>query len=272
MMAPDSSEPLMTPCIDYGRSFICTCGPENAPRFWVESRCRAIESATGMTVEYYQCASCKSENTFADSNLFMDPNYDFLPIFSEREVVIFRRHAWCDESYGRFLNGQATWGDAADPRLKYREVRGTEHLPIWGGMSPCLREVQARVLSIPSDMAEAAAAGLPLIGQTELCDEATGNRAILEYPVKTINLRPEEGLWQVDTGPVVLPDLSAPSDEWGQTLRLAFIAFNAPDWADLIFEQPTPIVMDGERAAWVYHYSGIVHMGARNVLLAQEEA
>jgi len=31
-------------------------------------------------MDYYQCASCKSENTFAERDLFQKDNYDFLPV------------------------------------------------------------------------------------------------------------------------------------------------------------------------------------------------
>ncbi|HIE29247.1 TPA: hypothetical protein EYP66_18400 [Candidatus Poribacteria bacterium] len=47
----------------------------------MESRCRLIDDTDGTFTDYYQCGSCKSEHTFAEKNLFQDPNYDFLPVF-----------------------------------------------------------------------------------------------------------------------------------------------------------------------------------------------
>ena len=84
---------LLSPCLDYGRSFINTKGPSNAPRFWIESRCLITDPATGETVQYYQTGSCKSENTFGEKDLFTTPNYDFMPIFSDSERLVFRRRA-----------------------------------------------------------------------------------------------------------------------------------------------------------------------------------
>ena len=111
-------------CLDYGRSFINTKAIWNSPRFWVESRCRIMDRATGQTVEYFQCGSCKSENTFAQSNLFQKDNYDFLPVFSSRECVLFRR-------YSRWIN-------------RYRQVRSSEGL--WEGHVRCLRTFEGREL------------------------------------------------------------------------------------------------------------------------------
>ena len=58
------------PCLDYGLSFICNPAAHNAVRFWIESRTTLIDDGSGKRVEFYQCASCKSEHTFAEKNLF----------------------------------------------------------------------------------------------------------------------------------------------------------------------------------------------------------
>ena len=109
-----------------------------------------------------------------------------------------------------------------------------------------------------------------LIGQTQLYDEETGYIAILEYPIKTMNMRSAGDLWQVDTGPVLLPDLSKPPERWAQTMQLAYIAFNAPDWADFVLDQRTPLLSDGQEVAATHHYSGIVHLESHNILIAQD--
>ena len=94
---PDSA-PAMTP-LDYGLSFICNTAPANAVRFWVESRTRLIDDATGAWTDYYQCASCKSEHTFAEKDLFSQDNYDFLPILGDGRYLIFRRPARLNDQY-----------------------------------------------------------------------------------------------------------------------------------------------------------------------------
>jgi hypothetical protein len=133
-----------------------------------------------------------------------------------------------------------------------------------------LQRFRGRLLRDVREISEAMTAGKPLVAQTELRDAATGRVAVIECPVKTINWKRDTGDWQVDTGPVLLPDLTAPPEEWSQNLRLAYVAFNAPDWAEFVIEEATPI-RDGEKeVAKVYHYLGQFATPARNALLAQD--
>jgi hypothetical protein len=251
---------LLDPCLDYGRSFINTKATFNSPRFVVESRCRVMDKSAGKTVEYLQCALCKSEHTFAERDLFQKDNYDFLPVFSEQEGIIFRRKVRVGEPY--------------------RDVRPIDQW--WDGTEPRLRTFRGRVLKSPEEIFAAMQDGKLIVGQTEIRNEETGQVAVIEYPVKTINFQRDSKAWQVDTGPVVLPDLTVPPEQWSHTFKLAHIAFRTPDWADFIFDQPTPVSPDqneadeskedtGQDGCLTYHYSGHVHHVATNVLLALDE-
>jgi hypothetical protein len=243
--------------LDYGRSFVNTKAPWNSPRFWVESRCRVVDKQADKTVEYLQCGLCKAENTFAYRDLFAKDNYDFLPVFSGEEGIIFRRKVRVEEPY--------------------RDVRPLDKW--WGGTEPRLRTLRGRVLSTPAEVFAAMQDGKPIVGQTELTDKASGRVAVIEYPVKTINFERERKDWQVDTGVVILPDLTAPPDQWSRTFKLAHIAFRTPYWADFIVDQPTPLAppeaktdgAEADKQPLTYHYSGLVHFPARNVLVALEE-
>ena len=71
-------------------------------------------------------------------------------------------------------------------------------------------------------------------------------RAIIECPVKTMNMDEQADIYQVDTGMVLFPDLSKRCDRQKiETFSLAFVAFNAPHFADFVIEKPTPIIKDG---------------------------
>lgn len=239
---------LLPECLDYGRSFIGSSASFNSPRFWVESRLVLSDPASGKTLEYLQAGSCKSEQTFASRDLFMEDNYDFLPIFSPTESIIFRRHA------------------KLTPR--YRDVRA--HAEGWGPTRPQLRKFKGRVLQSPDEIVAAMDAGKPIVAQTEIRDEKTGRTAVLEYPVKTINWHPKHKDWQIDTGPVPFPDLSVPPGNWSETIRLAYVAFSAPDWADFVIEEPVAID-ERKDVPKVVHYSKIEHRKTRNRLLALDE-
>ena len=111
-------------------------------------------------------------------------------------------------------------------------------------------------------------AALPLVSQTEIANAELGLRAVIECPIKTMNLSVPRMLYQVDTGPIAYPRLDKRYEPQIDCLQLAFVAFNAPHFADFIVEQPTPIVDGGKELCQIYHYSQPFSLEAKNVLLA----
>lgn len=228
-LAAAAPSAVLTP-LDYGLSFLSGVAEWNRVRFWVESRTRVVDTRTGKHEDYLQCASCKSEDTFAAKDLFLADNYDFLPIFGPEYGLIFRRKA------------------SATP--SYRDVRASNKM--WDGQTLRLRPAKsARLLDSTAAIRKATHDGLPLVSQTEFANEATGLRAIIEYPVKTMNIHDAKDLYQVDTGPVAFPDLSRRWDRLADSISLAFVAFNAPGFADFVIEAET-VTPNGAR---VEHYS-----------------
>lgn len=236
----------MTP-LDYGRSFICCTAAFNAVRFWVESKTRIIDSNSGTWTDYYQCASCKSENTFAERDLFMEDNYDFLPILGKDRWLVFRRTVRLSDRYRTVKSTAEMWGA---PNLKLAEAQDVTVLDTW------------------EQIRDATAAALPLVTQTEIANAETGLRAIIECPTKTMNVSIEKQLYQVDTGPVAFPDLTSRRDPEIECLSLAFVAFNAPGFADFVIEQPTRVSEETGPDCQVYHYSNPVSFSAKNRVLA----
>ena len=232
-------------CLDYGLSFINSVGNGNAPRFWVESRCRMIDDTDGSFSDYYQCGSCKSEHTFAEKDLFVDPNYDFLPVFGEEHSAVFRRHAYRNDNYVEYRPAKEWWGG---PLFDIQEA------------SP----VQA--LDSNEAIFEATQKSLPIVTHTEIWDANTDQRAIIECPVKTMNIDKNAGIYQVDTGIVLFPDLSKRYDRQIEAFNLAYVAFNAPHFADFVIEKPTPIIENGVEVTQVYHYSEIRSLEAKNTV------
>ena len=232
--------------IDYGLSFIQGKGAKNSVRFWIESRTRIIDESSGSSADYYQCGSCKSEDTFPDKDLFKSPNYDFLPIFGPEYGIVFCRDAFYDPPYSR-------------------STKKAEEL--FEGQRYKLREAtSARKLKTNEEIRKATNDFLPLIAQTEIRNEQTGLRAIIEYPVKTMNICDSDDVYQVDTGPVALPDLTKRYERMIDSISLAFVAFNAPHFADFVIEHPTPIIREGKEIYKPLHYSKLLSLEAKNAL------
>ena len=228
--------------LDYGRSFLIGNDPGNEVRFWVESRTRIIDEASGQSEDYVQVGSCKSEHTFAKENLLHEDNYDFLPVFGPEWSVVYRRHAYLHDGYREIRRSEERWNGQ-----QYRLIVGSD------------------VEELTSDAAvrEATYESVPIVAQTQVRNEETGLQAIMEYPVKTMNTNRANDIYQVDTGPVAFPDLSQRHARHVDALSLAFVVFNAPHFADFVLEVPTRV---GDEQ--VYHYSKVVSLAAVNRLYA----
>lgn len=240
-------EPAKLKCLDYGRSFICGTASFNNVRFWVESRTTIFDDKAGTATDYYQCASCKSENTFGEKDLFLADNYDFLPILGGGYWLVFRRPARISDRYRTIYKTQQLWGE---PRLLLHDA------------------AEVTVLETFEQIRDATAAGRPLVTKTEIRNEATGLRAVIECPTKTMNISLDKSMYQADTGPIAYPDLSKPFDPQIDCLRPAFVVFNASHFADFIIEQPTALVEDGQEKGKFYHFSAPFSMPAKNTVLA----
>jgi len=239
-----ASESIMTP-LDYSRSFVTfvTRNRGNNARLQIESRCILEDRQAGKTQEYCLFASCKSEHTFAEKDLFHADNYDFCGVFGGDEYVIFRAPKERSERYAE----RGLW-------------RGPFEDLVWH-----LREADdAQVLETNQEIVEASLAGHILIGRTEL-ESGDGNlKATLEFPVKTMNANDIRMVHQVDTGPIPFPELDREVERHIDRFELAFVAYNAPDFADFVIQTETPI---GDGSAVTYHYSNIRSLPARNCVV-----
>ncbi len=235
--------------IDYTRSFVHGTSPFNRVRFMVEARTRLFDMRNGDTQDYVVCASCKSEDTFAKEDLFYEDNYDFLPIFGPGRALVFRSRAYANDDYRRAYATEELWGG---PRYRLTSPRSVTEL------------------HTNADIREATHAGLLLIGQTEWSNSDHQLGAIVEYPVKTMNIHDDQDLYQVDTGPIAYADLSIRPTDPIDVLHLAFVAYNREGYAEFILEAATPIIESRQAYVRVPHFSQRVRVDAENRLFAIE--
>lgn len=228
--------------LDYSRSFVTfvTKGRGNNARLQVESQC-AI-TAGGRTANYLFFASCKSEHTFAPSGLFHEDNYDFCGIFSDEEYAIFRtkstHHAGWKE--------QGLWAN------RFEAVH--QHLV----------RVEGRELSTPEAVVRASLENVPLVGRVEIESADRAASAVLEFPVKTMNANDIEMIYQVDTGPLPFPDFTSPAQRQIERLCPAYVAYNAPHFADFVFQQSLAV----QGGIEVTHYGKLRSLPARTAVIA----
>ena len=252
-------DPLEMVC-DYATSFatFVVKGRGNLARLQVESRCLLMDEDNLLQEEFFQFASCKSEDTYAGQNLFTVPNYDFSGIFSRDNFVIFR---------ARRPEDTRDYAERGKVRERFEDL---------------LLEIrpapESTILSTNEEIVKATLEGLRLVGRTEIRNERNGHRAILEYPIKTMNVNDQKQIYQVDTGPLVFPDFEAQTKSPAgnqdsalgavEKLELAYVAYNRPDQAEFILQRETAIRAGGKKVQRVCHYSEIRQMRAKNTLLS----
>ena len=236
------------PC-DFARSFVTFVTPDrgNNARLQVESVCTILDG--DKATDYLFFASCKAERTYAENDLFVEDNYDFCGIFSDDEYVLFRTHATHTDGFRE----QGLW------RGRFEEVH--QHLV----------RVEGTPLSGNTQIVRATYAHIPLVGRVRLSGDGGRLRAVLEFPIKTMNVNDVKHIYQVDTGPVPFPDLAMETQRHIERLSPAYVAYNAPHFADFVVQRRLPI-RAGAVELEVTHYAqraslpaetGVLTLGCR---------
>lgn len=212
-------------------------------RINVDCRCELANRRTGANQVYVLGASCKTELVGAARDVWMEPNADFCLVASQEEFLVMKSWACHNlpvakhpESVGVPLERQS--GRASEAWTDY----GYQLAPARG---QALRSIDEIIAAIRGDR--------PMVARTRYDDGDW--QVTIEHPVKTINFSERDNVYQTDTGPVLLPDLSADrlarSNRLVECFDLAFAAFNSVGWAEFIVNVPTPVA-DGVS---VNHYS-----------------
>jgi hypothetical protein len=215
----------------------------NNVRINLECRCELTNRRTGRYVEYVLGASCKTEIVGVTRDVWMQPNADFCLVASEDEFLVLK-----------------SWARTEMPIVKHSEMLGEpcerqsgNAREAWTDYGYELRSAQGRSLRTIDEVIASIRSDAPLVARTKYND---GEWSVsIEYPVKTINYSERENIFQTDTGPILLPDLSVDRlsrcNRLVECFDLAFAAFNSSDWAEFIINVPTPVGNDLS----VNHYS-----------------
>ncbi len=229
----------------------------NHVRMPIECRTLITEEATGRAHEFFLGTSCKSEQVWVKSGVWHQPNADMLMWASRDQFVIFKR--WDKADKGVMLHpptrGVQPERQLGDPREAFDRF------------AVAVTQQRGRVLENLDDILKALSCERLVVSQTEY--RAAGCRVLIEYPVKTVNYSERERYYQVDTGPVLLPDFSNPRVSLIEGCRLAYVAHNCPGWAEFIVNVPTPLT----DTIKVHHYAKSERVeGTMNRLIVLQES
>jgi hypothetical protein len=101
------------------------------------------------------------------------------------------------------------------------------------------------VLESNAQIVDETLANKSLEGRTEIKDDASGTRAVLEYPLKTMNVLRKPMRYQVDTGPIIVPDFGSTAGMQVERFDIVHVVYNRPDNGELILRRPKEVIEGG---------------------------
>jgi hypothetical protein len=226
----------------------------NRVRILVEAILDVIEPSTGTTEQFVLIAPCRTEWVYAEDHLFQIPSREYRNIYSL--------------THGRGVGGGIT---VVEDELPGQPARARPNDVDYRSLTIEIRRYpRTRTLGSVDEIIAATEEGLPINGRTELREQTTGRAFVLQYPIKTLNFQPEQRAFQVDTGPVIVPDLTSTEQQMINRLARAHVIYNHIhlDRAEFILYRPTPIVDEGRDVCQVMHYSEVQVHSAKHTLLA----
>ncbi len=263
MKLPDFQHSFFRFFIDFekGRALSLSHKPPtrtNRVRVSLEAVCELRHRPTGRVTTYALSAACKAEQVGAPKNsLWLLPNADVIfLVSSDGRVGTLKSWHKTDPGVSRV---PASLGMQPE-RQFFRAGENFDHVEL------DLRMVDATPIEDFPSVSKAIMGTDPIVSRIEYADGDFDVR--IDQPVKTLNLAERDGLWQTDTGPILLPDLS-PERLHQSTMEievfdLAYSAWHAPDWAEFIVRIP----VDLGGGVSVNHYNQPRHIEpTRNFLL-----
>lgn len=241
--------------IDFGNSYLSTFGPnrDKGVRILIDAACTISDDRSGARETYYLVAPCRSENMYVDSDIFAMPDWDWRGIWSADEHVILRKY---------WITDPTRLPDRGWKRIRFSP---TSQYGANQGVRLDIRTFgQTRSLTDYAEIADEALGARPFVARTTLRSERRGQTAVLEYPVKTMNARRSPPRFQVDTGPIIVPDFDSEAEHAIERFEVAYVVYNVLDKAEFILRRPMK-VMEGSRELYtVTDYSVVREVSARN--------
>jgi hypothetical protein len=226
------------------------CDPlGNKARIQLDALLDVVHEDTGVSERFVLIAPCRSEWMYVPDRIFKLPSEEYRCIYSRAE----------ERRIGRAITFQGEGGRTR---------------PLEGNFRSFAIDVRtfarSRALTTSAAICEATQRNVPLVGRTTIRDPQRPRRYVLEYPIRTMNIRPEVPAFQVDTGPLLVPDFTSTQTNPIDRLELAHVAYNRLDWAEFILRRPTAITADGKELCKVLHFSEVRDYSADNQVLTSE--
>jgi hypothetical protein len=238
--------------LDFSRSFVTffttPAQGGNIARIQIDATCRVDGwGPDGATGEFHLIAPCRSEQMYLEGQLFQMPNYEFCGIFAVDELVLLRTHWTSDRESPEY----------AKPEERFERI------------AIDLTKGEFEAVDSDAEVVQATLANRRLVARTELTDETTGARAIIDYPVKTMNVRRDPMSFQVDTGPILVPRWDAASIAAPLRFDVAHAVYWKRDRAEFVLRRPHTVGEGSAGPVQVTDYSELRFDTAINSILGE---
>lgn len=224
----------------------------NKARIQLDAIVDVTDLRTEASERYVLIAPCRTEWVYASEGMFQIPSREYCNIYSLKEE--------------RSLMSAITY----DGEISIGRPIGSHFRSLKIDVKTFIR---FRELTDRAAINRAIEANVPLVGRTVIEDEGRKERYSLEYPIRTMNFRPENGSFQVDTGPLLVPDRDSKSAKVIDRLEMAHVVYKTLDHAEFILRRPTPVKdKAGKESYRTLYYSEIAKWKASAVILAGDAA
>ncbi len=219
---------------DYINSFVqwSQHTADHTPRCALQASCKIRGSGESFR-EYFLSHPCAGEKMYVDTNLIAQPTMEFHVVFSNEGQFMFVKQF---ESTPGFERMAYRVGDVVGSKIN--TVTTMDSLE---GELRSYNEVVE--MTTYEEVHDAMVENKPILGRTRYLttkgDETI--EVVAEYPVTVMNARHMEDTWQVDTGPMLLPDFSIEHELEVAVFRQAYIVFNRWDYAEYAMRLPLSI-------------------------------
>ncbi|MBM3934388.1 MAG: hypothetical protein FJ319_08825 [SAR202 cluster bacterium] len=190
---------------------------ENSVRVQMDARCEITNEKTGKTEHYVLIAPCRTEWMYRNEILWQNPNREFCGIYGE----------------GWSVAGHVEVLEYAEGRRDFKTPRPIKE--VFMEFSLTVKNHQkVQMLKSDAEVIEATNKGLPIIARTEILNEANGLKAMMEYPIKTMNYNDHNVRMQVDTGPLLFADLESNVSNNIERMNVSFVCYNNYEVAEFV--------------------------------------
>ena len=240
--------------LDYRSSFVINTsaidGTDiNTCRTQILARCVVSNESTGEAGDFFLGKECISEAMYKDTHVAHTPTSEASIIFSDVTNALNKKFADHSNDISQ-VGGCKTRRLLHDGRYAY-----------WPDVNFHLSKVAKYPFKSRKEIIKATLGCKPMTGRTTIVSENGVWTAIVEYPIMYMNVHPPDHGFQVDAGPVLVPDFFSNKTELVSRLDYAYVMYNQMDNAEFAIRKPTQV-----GGSETMHYSEVLRVKATNEL------